>query len=257
MEKEAIRFDSVNKTYNNDSAKINAIENISFSVQESQFVSILGPSGCGKTTLLNLICGIIQSDKGEVRVYNREPEKARQNNLFGYVFQTPTLLPWRNVLENIRLPSEILTNKKSKTTHNSYFKLLKLVGLSEFKKNYPYELSFGMQQRVSIARAISFNPKILLMDEPFGALDELTREKLQCDLLSLWKKMKNTVVFVTHNISESIFLSDKVVILSNRPGKIVKTVKINLSRPRHPNIKNTLEFVKLHKKIKKLLKNGN
>ncbi len=233
---------------------LHVLQNVTFDVEDGEFISIIGPSGCGKTTLLKIIGGLTQSSKGTLSVKNGPVEIARQKREFGFVFQKPVLLPWRNVLENTQLPLEILGRNHSVEipTH-----LLKLVGLEGFEKFYPNELSGGMQQRVAIARALSFEPSILLMDEPFGALDEVTRDRMNLELLGIWKKEKSTissVVFVTHSVPEAVFMSDKVVVLSARPGSVQQVINIDLPRPRKTEMKYSKRYLELVRCLRKALK---
>ena len=230
------------------------LQNVTFDVEDGEFVSIIGPSGCGKTTLLKIIGGLTNFSKGALTVMGEPVEVAQRKREFGFVFQKPVLLPWRNVSENVQLPSEILKHRNASEISND---LLKLVGLEGFGNFYPSELSGGMQQRVAIARALSFEPSILLMDEPFGALDELTRDRLNLELLRIWKKDDSTissVIFVTHSVPESVFMSDKIIVLSDRPGNIQQVVDIDLPRPRTTEIKYSTRYLELVRCIRKILR---
>ncbi|HEY1374176.1 MAG TPA: ABC transporter ATP-binding protein [Candidatus Binatia bacterium] len=206
-----------------------ALHNVSFSVRQNEFVCLLGPSGCGKTTLIRIIAGLIRADRGEILVENKRVATPGRDRCM--VFQQFGLLPWRNVLANVEFGLEIegVAREERQAVARQY---LELVGLNGFEKYYPHQISGGMQQRVGIARALSKKPDILLMDEPFGAVDAQTREQLQEELLKIWTKTKNTVIFVTHSIDESIYLSDRVIIMQARPGRIKEDVKIELPRPR-------------------------
>ncbi len=233
---------------------LHVLQNITFDVEEGEFVSVIGPSGCGKTTLLKIIGGLTKASKGSLTIKGGSVEIARRRREFGFVFQKPVLLPWRNVLDNTQLPLEILGRDKSIGISTN---LLKLVGLEKFEKFYPNELSGGMQQRVAIARALSFEPSILLMDEPFGALDEVTRDRMNLELLNIWKKEKSTissVVFVTHSVPESVFLSDKVVVLSDRPASVQQVINIDLPRPRKTEMKYSKRYLELIQCLRKALK---
>lgn len=245
-----ISLKKVEKYFDN----LHVLQNVTFDVEEREFVSIIGPSGCGKTTLLKIIGGLTKFSKGTIAVKDGPVEIARQRREFGFVFQKPVLLPWRNVLENTQLPLEILGRDNSTEIPTN---LLKLVGLEGFEKFYPNELSGGMQQRVAIARALSFEPSILLMDEPFGALDEVTRDRMNLELLGIWKKEKFTVssvVFVTHSVPEAVFMSDKVVVLSARPGSVQQIIDIDLPRPRKMEMKYSKKYLELIQCLRKALK---
>lgn len=225
----------------NGGQPVTALQNVNLEIKEGEFISLLGPSGCGKTTLLRIIADLLQPSKGKVTVRGQSPREVRLQKKYGIVFQNPVLYDWRTVRRNVCMPMELLGMKKPDRTAR-VTEMLDLVGLSDFGKHYPYELSGGMQQRVGIARALAINPEILLMDEPFSALDEFTREKLHEDLLDIWTKTKKTVVFVTHNISEAVFLSDKVVVLSPHPGRVSAVIDIDIPRPRNMESKQTTKF---------------
>jgi NitT/TauT family transport system ATP-binding protein len=225
-----ITFNNISKTYTGKNSIVHALNNISLVINKGEFVSFVGPSGCGKSTLLKLCAGLISPTTGKVKFDKQNGTKV------GIVFQNHVLLPWKNVKDNISLPKE-LTKSQANVSE-----ILELVDLKDFANSYPFELSGGMKQRVAIARALLLNPSVLLMDEPFGSLDEFMRNKLNMDLLKIWKEVKPTVLFVTHSVSEAILLSDKVVILSKRPGKIIDVVKIDLPRPRTINMKETQKF---------------
>lgn len=236
-----IELKSVSMRYQTDTSEVLALDHVSVDIEKGEFVSLLGPSGCGKTTLLRIMADLIQPTSGEVKVAGETTKKARLAQKYGIVFQSPVLYDWRKVKQNITLPLELMGISKSER-ENRVTKLLELVGLIEFKDQYPWQLSGGMQQRVAIARALAMEPEILLMDEPFSALDEFTREHLNEELLSIWSKVGNTVVFVTHSISEAIFLSDRVFVLSPHPGRLSAVVEIPLPRPRTAEMRNSPEF---------------
>lgn len=239
-----IEFEHVSMRYQTDAAEVLALEDVSVNIQKGEFVSLLGPSGCGKTTLLRIMADLIQPTSGEVKIAGETAKEARLAQKYGIVFQSPVLYDWRKVKQNISLPLEMMGMtkiEKEKRIHN----LLELVGLEKFKDKYPWQLSGGMQQRVAIARALAMEPEILLMDEPFSALDEFSRERLNEELLSIWSKFGNTVVFVTHSISEAIFLSDRVFVLSPHPGRLSAIVEIDLPRPRTKEMRNSPEFYQL------------
>jgi len=233
---------------------LHVLRDVTFDVKKGEFVSIIGPSGCGKTTLLRIIAGLTDFSKGTLTVKNGLVEIARQRREFGFVFQKPVLLPWRNVLENIQLPLEISRGQSSAKISHDFLKLVDLEGFASF---YPDELSGGMQQRVAIARALSFEPSILLMDEPFGSLDEITRDRLNLELLRIWQKEDSTIssiVFVTHSVPESVFMSDKVIVLSPRPGSVRHVMNIDLPRPRTVEMKYSAEYLELVRCVRKILK---
>ncbi|WP_138494848.1 ABC transporter ATP-binding protein [Paenibacillus pinistramenti] len=244
-----IRFEGVEMKYRTAAAEVLALQQVSLDIAQGEFVSLLGPSGCGKTTLLRLMADLIQPTSGEVKVAGKSAREARLARKYGIVFQSPVLYEWRKVKHNITLPLELMGMKKAMREEKA-MELLELVGLKGFEDKYPWQLSGGMQQRVAIARALSMEPEILLMDEPFSALDEFTRERLNEELLSIWAKVKNTVVFVTHSIPESIFLSDRVFVLSPHPGRLSAVVDIPLPRPRTPEMRDSAEFFELIAKIR-------
>jgi len=222
-----------------------ALKDITFDVPKGQFVSVVGPSGCGKSTLLHLTTGIREPTNGSIRVLGRDVRGAdHKKHDVGMVFQDPVLLKWRSVLKNVMLPIEImLSNGALEGSKSEYqdraMELLELVGLEGFEDAYPSELSGGMQQRVSICRGLIYDPPVLLMDEPFGALDAFTRETLNTELLDIWSTTNKTILFVTHNLEEAAYLSDRVVVLGSRPGQIKDIVDINLPRPRDEDIRTT------------------
>jgi NitT/TauT family transport system ATP-binding protein len=229
-----IEIKSISKEWKIKDSIVRAIDDISLSIKEGEFVTIIGPSGCGKTTLLRIMAGLIKPSSGNL---DRTGPKINSVKKLSVVFQDPILLPWRTVYDNVKLPAEL----DNKITNNISEKI-NLVGLQGFEKSFPKELSGGMKQRVAIARALVLNPELLLMDEPFGSLDEINRNKLNLELLRIWQKIKPTTIFVTHSISEAIFLSDRVVVLSNRPSKIKDIIDIKLPRPRSLEMKESLEF---------------
>jgi len=233
----------------NGGKPVTALQNVNLDIKEGEFISLLGPSGCGKTTLLRIIADLLQPSSGKITVRGQTPRDIRLQKKYGIVFQNPVLYDWRTVRRNVCMPMELLGMKKADRTAR-VTEMLDLVGLSSFGKHYPYELSGGMQQRVGIARALAIRPEILLMDEPFSALDEFTREKLHVDLLDIWRKTNKTVVFVTHNISEAVFLSDRVVVLSPHPGRVSAVIDIDIPRPRSMESKQTPEFYDYITKIR-------
>lgn len=233
----------------NGGEPVTALQNVNLDIKQGEFISLLGPSGCGKTTLLRTIADLQQATSGSITVRGQTPREIRLQKKYGIVFQSPVLYEWRTVRRNVCMPMELMgMPKKDRTARVT--KMLELVGLMEFGKHYPHQLSGGMQQRVNIARALAIRPEILLMDEPFSALDEFTKEKLHEDLLKIWRKTNKTILFVTHNIQEAVFLSDRVVVLSPHPGRVSKVVDIDLPRPRSLAIKDTVEFTALVSKVR-------
>lgn len=234
---------------------VTALDNVSLSIQEGEFVSLIGPSGCGKTTLLRVIADLEQITSGVVRVNGLSARDARLARAYGYVFQAPALFPWRTVLANVCLPLEIHGLAKAKARAVALEQLAR-VGLTGFEGKYPWQLSGGMQQRVSIARALGFEPKLLMMDEPFGALDEITRDRLNEQLLRLWEREKRTIVFVTHSIPEAVFLSSRIVVMSPRPGRIVDVIESGLPPDRTLDIRDTPEFTEIAHRVRMALHDG-
>lgn len=249
--KTEIKIENLSMKYPNKNGgePVTALQNVNLDIKQGEFISLLGPSGCGKTTLLRIIADLLQPTEGKITVRGETPRDIRLKKKYGIVFQNPVLYDWRTIRRNICMPMELMGMKKSERT-KQVTKMLDLVGLQEFGKRYPYELSGGMQQRVGIARALAIDPEILLMDEPFSALDEFTREKLHVDLLKIWRKTHKTVIFVTHNISEAVFLSDRVVVLSPHPGRVSAVIDINIPRPRDMDSKQTTEFYDYITKIR-------
>ena len=249
-ERTEIMLDNIGMTYKTDDNRdVTALTSVTLDIKKGEFISLLGPSGCGKTTLLRIIADLLTPTQGTITVGGQSPHAARLKQRYGIVFQSPTLYDWRTVKKNIMLPLEIMHVPKAERSERAD-KMLELVGLSDFANHYPNQLSGGMQQRVGIARALAIRPEILLMDEPFSALDEFTREKLHIDLLKIWRKTNKTIVFVTHNIQESVFLSDRVCVLSPHPGRLSAVVDITLPRPRTMEMKNTPEFTELVAKVR-------
>jgi NitT/TauT family transport system ATP-binding protein len=234
-------------------APVYALSKVNLEVEEGDFVSFIGPSGCGKTTLLRVIADLEQATSGSITVNGMTPQEARLKRAYGYVFQAPALYPWRTVERNVGLPLEIMgfADAAERISRN-----LELVNLKGFEKKYPWQLSGGMQQRVSIARALAFDPKLLLMDEPFGALDEIVRDMLNQQLLELWDRTKKTVVFVTHSIPEAVFLSTKIVVMSPRPGRIIDVIETNFPRKRSLDIRETSAFLAIAHRVREGLKAG-
>jgi NitT/TauT family transport system ATP-binding protein len=249
---DAITLDGVTKVFETRRGEVHALEAIDVSVRNKEFVCLLGPSGCGKSTILGVIAGLIKPTKGSVRIQNGPVEAARRGHQIGLVFQDPVLLPWRTVHENVSLPLEVLKVPRAERPKR-ITSVLQLVGLSGFERRYPHELSGGMRQRLGIARALSFDPQVLLMDEPFGALDAITRDNMSIELLRIWERQQKTVVFVTHSITEAVLLSDRVVVFTPRPGRISAIVENPLRRPRPLHIRDSAEFLALSRQLRSLL----
>ncbi len=239
------------KTYDSRDGNVTALQDISLKVTDSEFVSILGPSGCGKSTLLRILDGLAHADSGEVLMDGKPIERPTQER--GFVFQSFNLFPWRTVRGNIEFGMEV-KGASRQDRHNVSQRLIELVGLGGFERKYPHELSGGMQQRVGIARALAINPAVLLMDEPFGALDAQTREDMQDELLRIWAAERKTVLFVTHSIEEAIYLSDRVVIMTPRPGRVLAVLDIPFDRPRGESHRTLPEFAALRHDIHSRLK---
>ena len=232
-----------------------ALSNIDLSIRRGEFVSFIGPSGCGKTTLMRVIADLEQQTEGEITVNGVSPREARLARAYGYVFQAPALYPWRSVLANVTLPLEIMKLPRSDRQARAA-RYLEMVGLTGFERKFPWQLSGGMQQRVSIARALSFEPQLLLMDEPFGALDEITRDHLNEHLIRLWEQTRKTVVFVTHSIAEAVFLSSRIVVMSPRPGRIIDVIDSTLPGKRTLDIRDTSEFLAVAHRVREALYAG-
>ncbi len=242
-------------TFQTADSPVHALSKISLQIAAGDFVSFIGPSGCGKTTLLRVIADLEQPTRGTILVENKSPHEARLTRCYGYVFQAPALLPWRSIEKNIHMPLEVMGISKQEQKQRSA-RYLDLVNLKGFEKKYPWQLSGGMQQRVSIARALSFEPDMLLMDEPFGALDEITRDHLNEQLLQLWAKTQKTVVFVTHSIPEAVFLSNKIVVMSARPGRIIDVIDCDFPADRGLEIRDSQEFREIAHRVRNGLKEG-
>jgi NitT/TauT family transport system ATP-binding protein len=249
----AISVKAVTKVFGESQQQTVALENISVDLRLGEFVSILGPSGCGKSTLLRLVSGLVPPTSGSISINGLDPVQARGKRQFGIVFQSPVLFDWRTVEQNVRLPLQVMHENGSKA-NTRVNELLKLVGLSDFRKHYPWQLSGGMQQRVAIARALTYAPPFLLMDEPFGALDLITRDRMATELLRIWANAPGTtVLFITHSIPEAILLSDRVVVLSARPGRVLRTIDIELPRPRDEQVRESQAFYKYENELRRLL----
>ncbi len=244
---EVIAIRNLTKEYRTSRGAITALEDIGFGVGEGEFVAIVGPSGCGKTTLLKILAGLVPTSRGEVALRGTPITGPRRD--IGVVFQSPVLFPWRTVLENVLLPADVLRLGRERTRARA-LELLALVGLEGFEDRYPWELSGGMQQRVAITRSLVHDPAMLLMDEPFGALDAMTRETMNVELQRIWLDRRATVVFVTHSIPEAVFLADRVVVMTARPGRVRDRVSIALPRPRPLDVMASPEFGAIVRRIR-------
>ncbi len=245
----------VTLTFETADGPVYALSQINLAVEDGEFVSLIGPSGCGKTTLLRIIADLEQPTGGTIRVNGLAPAEARIERQYGYVFQAPALYPWRNVEKNVMLPLEIMgfpADERRELARRN----LKLVNLLGFERKFPWQLSGGMQQRASIARALSFDPRLLLMDEPFGALDEIVRDNLNLQLLKLWGETHKTVVFVTHSIPEAVFLSSRIVVMSPRPGRITDVIDNDLPPHRGLDIRETRQFLAVAQRVREGLRRG-
>jgi len=255
LPRKAVEVRNASVVYQTADTPVHALADIDLDIEEGEFVALIGPSGCGKTTLMRVIADLEHISAGQVLVNGVSPHEARLKRSYGYVFQAPALFPWRTVLANVTLPLQIQGKSKAEAKRIA-MEHLERVGLKGFEGKYPWQLSGGMQQRVSIARALSFEPKILMMDEPFGALDEITRDRLNEQLQQLWQRERRTVVFVTHSIAEAVYLSTKIVVMSPRPGRIVKVIDSTLPDERHLALRDTPEFVALAHEVREALADG-
>jgi len=248
-----IEIRNVTKVFGNADGGLVALQNVSLGIAPGEFVSLIGPSGCGKSTLLRLIGDLLPPTQGQITVKGKTPEQARLDRDYGIIFQAPVLYDWRTVTKNVQLPLEVMKYKKAERARVAE-QMLELVGLSDFCDSYPWQLSGGMQQRVSIARALSFNPSILLMDEPFGALDEFTRERMNLELLKIWEKTGTTVIFVTHSIPEAVFLGNRVVVMTPRPGQIAQVASLDLPYPRTFETRESARYFELVTEVREALR---
>ena len=242
-------------TFDTADGPVHALKDISLEIRKGEFVSFIGPSGCGKTTFLRVAADLEHPTAGHITVNGMSPEEARKRRAYGYVFQAAGLYPWRTIGKNIRLPLEIMGISKSEQAERVK-RVLKLVDLQDFEKKFPWQLSGGMQQRASIARALAFDADILLMDEPFGALDEIVRDHLNEQLLDLWKETQKTICFVTHSIPEAVYLSTKIVVMSPRPGRISDVINSTLPRERPLDIRESPEFIAIAHRVREGLRAG-
>ncbi len=247
-----IELENVSKTFSSRGGDVQALQSVSLSFRDREFVCLLGPSGCGKSTILGLIAGLLQPSLGSITIDGHSIMAARKTHQIGLVFQDAVLLPWRTVAENVALPLEVLRLPRGERAA-TVAAVLKLVKLDGFARSFPHELSGGMRQRLGIARALSFDPKVLLMDEPFGALDAITRDKMSIELLRIWEQRQKTVIFVTHSISEAVFLSDRVVVMTPRPGRVAAVIDNPLPRPRTLPMRDSGEFIALSRRLRECL----
>ena len=255
MKNAIISAEKLNLIFETDDDVVVALKDVSLNIDKGEFVSFIGPSGCGKTTFLRAIASLEKPSSGNLSVNGLSPEEARKKRAYGYVFQAAGLYPWRNIYRNVSLPLEIMGYKKNEIP-GIVEKVLKLVDLTGFEKKFPWQLSGGMQQRASIARALSFDADILLMDEPFGALDEIVRDHLNEQLLDLWQKTNKTICFVTHSIPEAVFLSTKIVVMSPRPGRIVDIIESPFPSNRSLEIRDSKEFISISQRVREGLRSG-
>jgi NitT/TauT family transport system ATP-binding protein len=251
----AVSVQNASVVYPAADAPVHALADVDLHIEPGEFVSLIGPSGCGKTTLLRVIADLEPISAGRVQVNGMSPHEARLARAYGYVFQAPALFPWRSVLANVMLPLQIQGRSKSDCEAVA-MEQLQRVGLIGFERKYPWQLSGGMQQRVSIARALGFEPRLLMMDEPFGALDEITRDRLNEQLQQLWQRERRTVVFVTHSIAEAVYLSTRIVVMSPRPGRIIKQIRSPLPDARHLGLRDTAEFIAVAHQVREALGQG-
>jgi NitT/TauT family transport system ATP-binding protein len=248
----AVELSRITMRFTTERGTVTALENIDLTVPDGGFLTLLGPSGCGKSTLLRVVSDLLQPTSGTVKVLGGSASAARARRDIGFVFQDAALLPWRTALENVTLPLEV-GGKNSRPGRRTPKELLELVGLSGWEKALPHELSGGMRQRVSIARALVNDPRLLLMDEPFGALDEITRDRLNEELLSVWEETGTTILFVTHSIYEAAFLGQKVLLLAAHPGRVRETVPVPLPNPRRIEQRESMEFIELAAHLRRVL----
>ncbi|MDC3129105.1 ABC transporter ATP-binding protein [Paracoccaceae bacterium] len=246
---------SVDLTFSTNDGPVDALKDVNLHIDEGDFVSFIGPSGCGKTTFLRVLADLERPTGGTVEINGVSPKIARESRAYGYVFQAPGLYPWRSIGKNIKLPLEIIGLSKHEQSERVK-KVLKLVDLQDFENKFPWQLSGGMQQRASIARALAFDADILLMDEPFGALDEIVRDHLNEQLLDLWKTTSKTICFVTHSIPEAVYLSTKIVVMSPRPGRIIDVIESTLPNERPLDIRDSSEFISISQRVREGLRSG-
>ncbi|MGR3838988.1 MAG: ABC transporter ATP-binding protein [Cognatishimia sp.] len=250
-----IRAEALDLTFETNDGPVHALRNVDLEINKGDFVSFIGPSGCGKTTFLRCVAALEAPTGGSLTVNGMSPDEARRARAYGYVFQAAGLYPWRTIAGNIKLPLEIMGMDKSEQDRRVR-EVLELVELQDFGKKFPWQLSGGMQQRASIARALSFDADILLMDEPFGALDEIVRDHLNEQLLALWRRTEKTIGFVTHSIPEAVYLSTKIVVMSPRPGRITDVIESPLPKERPLDIRDSKEFIEIAHRVRDGLRAG-
>ncbi len=250
-----IEAKNLNLTFQTNDGPVHALKDVNLTIGKGEFVSFIGPSGCGKTTFLRVIADLEQPTSGVVTVNGMSPEQARRARAYGYVFQAAGLYPWRTIEGNVRLPLEIMGYSREEQRQR-VARVLELVELKGFEKKFPWQLSGGMQQRASIARALAFDADILLMDEPFGALDEIVRDRLNEELLKLWARTEKTIGFVTHSIPEAVYLSTRIVVMSPRPGRITDVIESTLPRERPLDIRDSAEFIQIAHRVREGLRAG-
>ena len=246
---------SVDLTFSTNDGPVDALKDVNLDINDGDFVSFIGPSGCGKTTFLRVLADLERPTGGTVEINGVSPRIARESRAYGYVFQAPGLYPWRSIGKNIKLPLEIIGLSKHEQSERVK-RVLNLVDLQDFENKFPWQLSGGMQQRASIARALAFDADILLMDEPFGALDEIVRDHLNEQLLDLWKTTNKTICFVTHSIPEAVYLSTKIVVMSPRPGRIIDVIESTLPNERPLDIRDSSEFISISQRVREGLRSG-
>ena len=254
-EKTVVEAKALGLTFHTADGPVQALSSVDLTIGKGEFVSFIGPSGCGKTTLLRVIADLEKPTSGTISINGMTPEQARENRAYGYVFQASALLPWRTIERNVALPLEVMGVSKAEQGERIR-RTLELVNLSGFEKKYPWQLSGGMQQRASIARALAFDADLLLMDEPFGALDEIVRDHLNEQLLKLWARTDKTICFVTHSIPEAVYLSTRIVVMSPRPGRVTDVIESTLPRERPLDIRETPEFLAIAARVRDGLRAG-
>ncbi len=250
-----IQASNLSLTFETNDGPIHALQDVDLTINKGEFVSFIGPSGCGKTTFLRVVAALEHPTAGDISVNGMTPDEARMARAYGYVFQSAGLYPWRTIAGNIKLPLEIMGFSKAEQNERVK-KVLELVDLAGFEKKHPWQLSGGMQQRASIARALAFDADLLLMDEPFGALDEIVRDHLNEQLLQLWSSTGKTIAFVTHSIPEAVYLSTKIVVMSPRPGRIAEVIESTLPKERPLDIRDSNEFINLAHRVREGLRAG-
>ncbi len=255
MAESVVSAQSLSLTFETNDGPVHALSNVDLDVRKGDFISFIGPSGCGKTTLLRVIADLERPTSGEITVNGMTPDEARTARAYGYVFQAASLYPWRTIEKNVALPLEIM-GYGTEDARARVARTLELVNLSGFEKKYPWQLSGGMQQRASIARALAFDADLLLMDEPFGALDEIVRDHLNEQLLKLWETTNKTICFVTHSIPEAVYLSTKIVVMSPRPGRVTDVIESTLPKERPLEVRETPEFLKIAHRVREGLRAG-